>query len=341
MTWQFNLINELALKYEAIENGLSNVPVEVSSNAKKQHLNFTLKKFYLPTIDNISDISNQLLWLADPSMFNDPHDCELGIDENFKIYVLEQMARDTKLFTSQDRLNIYSARRRNQDIYSPKVYSILASNGRMQLLDDKYSALEINIDKYLSSLKSSRYRVACFVQDFGDKYECNDLMWAHYAQSHKGFCVEYEIENIFDSTKFRNYSVFYKDYLNKIYCGSLSAKQQKRILINGLFPVVYSSKRQTITLGNAYRIGMGNETSKIQKEVEIKFLRSLITKDLIWKYEREWRLIVCDELVKNLNYKIPFPFAKTIIPGHSASRELKLLLKEIADKLKIKYCGTI
>lgn len=121
MTWQFNLINELALKYEAIENGLSNVPVEVSSNAKKQHLNFTLKKFYLPTIDNISDVSNQLLWLADPSMFNDPHDCELGIDENFKIYVLEQMARDTKLFTSQDRLNIYSARRRNQDIYSPKV----------------------------------------------------------------------------------------------------------------------------------------------------------------------------------------------------------------------------
>lgn len=341
MMWQFDLINELALKNKALENGLSNVPIEASLDAKKPNLFFTLKKFYAPTIENLSDVSNQLIWLADPLMFNDPHDCELGIGKDFDLYVLEQMAQDAKLFTKEELSIIYKARRKHQSITSPEVFKIINLNNRRESFDNKLYTLKREIDRYLSFLKSSKYRIACFVQDWGNPYEYDDLMWAHYAQSHKGFCVEYEIEGIFDPSKLREYSLFYMDHLNNIYNGYLSIKQLQQILINGFFPVVYSSKRQIIPSGYAYRIGIGRNSSRIKNDVEIKFLRSLLTKDLIWKYEREWRLIVCDELVKNLNYKIPFPFAKAIIPGHSASRELKLLLKEIADKLKIKYWGTI
>ncbi len=29
----------------------------------------------------------------------------------------------------------------------------------------------------------------------------NELMWAHYANSHKGFCIEYDIEKLYDSEK--------------------------------------------------------------------------------------------------------------------------------------------
>lgn len=341
MNWQFDLINKLALKFGAIENGLSNVPIDVSLDAKRPNLTFTLKKFYAPTIENISDVSNQLIWLADPLMFNDPHDCELGIGKDFDLYVLEQMAQDVSLFTSEELSIISKARRRRQDIYCPSIYPIINSDNRLKLLQDKCYNLRKEIYNYLSLLKSSKYRIACFVQDWGNSYEYDDLMWAHYAQSHRGFCVEYDVEGIFDFTKFHEYSLFYVDYLNRLYNGSLSIEQQKQIFINGFFPVVYSSKRQMISSGYAYRIGIGKNTSKIKNDIEIKFLRSLITKDLIWKYEREWRLIVCDELVKNINYKIPFPFAKTIIPGRCASRELKLLLKEIADKLKIKYLGIL
>ena len=88
MIWQFDLINELALKYGAIENGLSNVPIDASLDAKRRNLIFTLKKFYAPTIENLSDVSNRLVWLADPSMFNDPHDCELSIGDDFDLSIL-------------------------------------------------------------------------------------------------------------------------------------------------------------------------------------------------------------------------------------------------------------
>lgn len=341
MIWQFDLINELALKYGAIENGLSNVPIDASLDAKRRNLIFTLKKFYAPTIENLSDVSNRLVWLADPSMFNDPHDCELSIGDDFDLYVLEKMAQDESLFTEDEWSIIYKARKRHRSITSPDVFKIINLNNRWESFENMRNTLKREIDRYLSFLKSSKYRIACFVQDWGNPYEYDDLMWAHYAQSHKGFCVEYDVEGIFDPSKFREYSVFYMDHLNNFYNGLLSIKQQQQILTNGFFPVVYSSKRQIIPSGYAYRIGIGCNSSRIKNDVEIKFLRSLLTKNLIWKYEREWRLIVCDELVKNLNYKIPFPFAKAIIPGHSASRELKLLLKEIADKLKIKYWGTI
>lgn len=340
MNWQFDLINELISKYAAINNGLSNVPIDASLKAKKTHLTFPLKKFYAPTIENISDIANQLLWLADPSMFNDPHDCEFGIGEDFDLYVLKQMAQNPKLFTTEELSIISKAQRQKRSITYPNVLKILNLSNRWQLLQDECQHLRKEIYKYLSSLASAKYRVACFVQDWGNPYEYDDLMWAHYAQSHKGFCIEYDVEGIFDSTKFRGYSISYMDYFNKFYYGSLSIEQQKQILINGFFPVVYSSKRQMVSAGYAYRIGKGKSTSRIKNDVEINFLRSLLTKNLIWKYEREWRLIVCDELVKNLGHKIPFPFAKTIIPGHCASRELKLLLKGIADRLQIKYLDT-
>ena len=64
-------------------------------------------------------------------------------------------------------------------------------------------------------------------------------------------------------------------------------------------------------------------------------MKALISKDLIWKYEREWRLIISSEIIKSIGYKIPFPFAKKIIPGSGASRELKSILRIIEDKIGI------
>ena len=30
----------------------------------------------------------------------------------------------------------------------------------------------------------------------GETFPCNELLWAHYANSHKGFCIEYDLEKI-------------------------------------------------------------------------------------------------------------------------------------------------
>lgn len=90
MNWQFELLKKLSSEHNATKIGLSNIPVDVCLETKRSHLYFSLKKFYRPTINNLSDVANQLLWLADPSTFNDPQDCHLGIDNNFGIYCLDQ-----------------------------------------------------------------------------------------------------------------------------------------------------------------------------------------------------------------------------------------------------------
>ena len=89
------------------------MPIEASIDIKKSHLNFSLKKFYRPTINNISDVANQLLWLADPLTFNDPQDCRLGIDDNLEIYALDKFVEGSEEFSDNEKRQIYKAKRRN------------------------------------------------------------------------------------------------------------------------------------------------------------------------------------------------------------------------------------
>lgn len=334
MKWQFELLKGLSSNFDAANKGISSIPLDLSFDIKRQHLNFSLKKFYRPTINNLSDIANQLLWLADPSTFNDPQDCQLGIDNNFQVYCLDKFAEQCNIFSSREKSQIWNAKRKNKSIYSYNIFPILQLDNRIKLFEDFYHNLTKKVDEYICTLKKTQYRIACFVQDIGNPYEYDNLMWAHYTQDFQGFCVEYDIERIFDFV-FNDYSVF--DWNSKIDSlnGHIEGHTLKQIIINGLFPVIYSSKQQRISSGNAYKIGIDKINNKIRQETEYNFLKALISKDLIWKYEREWRLIISDEIIKPIGYKIPFPFAKRIIPGRGASRELKSILRIIEDKIGI------
>ncbi len=332
MEWQFELLKRLSKDYGAVKRGLSYIPEQASIDIKREHLKFSLKKFYRPTINNISDVANQLLWLADPLMFNDPHDCDLRIDDNFQIYCLDKFANQCDLFSQIEKSQIHFALRKNQHIYTPSVKAILQLDNRSRLFFDYYRSLHSKAENYVDQLKKQKYRIACFVQDYAKPYEYDDLMWAHYAQDFQGFCVEYDVEKIFDFV-FEDYPVFDWNSKNNYLSGYRDKETLKRSVINGLFPVYYSSRPQIITSGNAFKIGTGEINDKVQTEAEYGLLKALITKGLIWKYEREWRLIISDEIVRGIGYKIPFPFIKKIIPGSSASRELKSLLKMIEKNL--------
>ncbi len=333
MKWQFELLKGLSSNFDAANKGISSIPLDLSFDIKRQHLNFSLKKFYRPTINNLSDIANQLLWLADPSTFNDPQDCQLGIDNNFQVYCLDKFAEQCNIFSSKEKSLIWNAKRRNKSIYSQDIFPILQLDNRIKIYEDFYNNLERKVDDYICKLKTTQYRIACFVQDFGNPYEYDNLMWAHYAQDFQGFCVEYDVEKIFNY--FENDSAFDSISKTAIPNGYLDKDAIIKIYVNGLFPVHYSSKPTIITSSNAYKIGVGKINNRVHQEVEYNLLRALITKNLIWKYEREWRLIVSDEIVKPIGYKIPFPFAKKIIPGRGASRELKSILRFIENKIGI------
>lgn len=93
----------------------------------------------------------------------------------------------------------------------------------------------------------SFFKVSCFTSK-------NDscLMWSHYANEHKGFCVEYYIEE------------------NDV----------------NLLPVIYNTERKQLekeVLEQVDSFIRSNTTWKIMRD-------SLLTKSIEWSYENEWRL---------------------------------------------------
>lgn len=79
----------------------------------------------------------------------------------------------------------------------------------------------------------------------------NELLWAHYANSHKGFCIEYDLNKLID-----NYSKEYD--------------------IRNVINVQYQDERPEVT--------EVDDTFTVQKKV-------FGTKSLAWKYENEIRLV--------------------------------------------------
>ena len=86
----------------------------------------------------------------------------------------------------------------------------------------------------------------------------NRLMWSHYADSHKGFCVEYD------------FSEPSKDVLDVL-----------------PLPVVYSEQRPLIPWAAAFE-----KTPENMENTWRQLIKGLLTKDSEWSYENEWRVFI-------------------------------------------------
>ena len=143
-------------------------------------------------------------------------------------------------------------------------------------------------------------------------------MWAHYADSSQGMCVEYD----------------------------LSALKTGHPALNYLFPVFYSDKRYVRyslkDLAESQRC-LENDIEKcteIDKYVldELKGMEALyLTKGEKWDYEKEWRLLVpkfeilCSNHSPFNNRTFDFPCATKIFLGPRMPPDIKEFIRKIAD----------
>ncbi|MBD5380088.1 MAG: DUF2971 domain-containing protein [Bacteroides sp.] len=113
-------------------------------------------------------------------------------------------------------------------------------------------------NKHILYLKQSfdGYRIASFCRDSETKRAIeNTLMWAHYADCHKGFCIQYHL----DSSDFR------RDKMEE-----LSASR--------LFPVDYLSKDDCV-------LDLSDPNNTLSSK------RAYFTKSVDWQYENEVRMV--------------------------------------------------
>ena len=158
----------------------------------------------------------------------------------------------------------------------------LSCNG---VMNDVFEGLPKSLDDIsytkLQDLGNLSY-MACFSETNADL-----LMWSHYAQQHKGFCVEYDIQKMMSED-----------------CSLFDP-------IGHLFPIVYRNKRQPvrdiISLAQSLAVlnaDIHNHNEYSGDEPLDDILPLFLIKSKDWEYEKEWRIIYSRKQMYDLDNEI-------------------------------------
>jgi len=131
----------------------------------------------------------------------------------------------------------------------------------------------------------------------------NQLMWAHYANSYSGICIEYDFTKIADFVGF-------------------------------IYPVEYSKKRPLLRYSDiGLRFSMKNHKAVVDTDADFditQILSYLLVKNDCWKYEDEWRIINCGK--PNTPIFIPLPHIMSITFGLHVDDMCKALLWDVCKE---------
>lgn len=147
-----------------------------------------------------------------------------------------------------------------------------------------------NMDKQMSQAIDNMFRVVSLAADCK-----NRLMWSHYADGHKGFCIEYDFG--------------IKNYDDDYAC---------------ILPVIYSTVRPKFP----WRVMIDENAQAPFADIML----ALLTKDEAWSYEREWRVLIPSMLGKS---EVCSPPITCIYLGALCSEKDKESISEIANELKV------
>ena len=152
-----------------------------------------------------------------------------------------------------------------------------------------------------SELKNT-FRTACFATT-----PYSQLMWASYANCHKGFCIEY--------TTLPNAKGYEEVY-------------------NNLYPMVYSKTRSNITK----RIAMAYGQEPDEKYLWDLYFHGALRKSIDWAFQNEWRLLLpYGKTEKGYNIRF-FPISKVYLGNRMSVDDRKEIISICKDN-GIPYSG--
>jgi hypothetical protein len=315
---------------------------------KNSHLPKSLFKFYSPTAENIIDIKKQRLWLSHPKTFNDPFDCHTGYDvESYEKHTLLKYIKQVGCvdlknsqngFTNDEFDRLSSSTTSHEyngfhpiEEYDTALWKMLESKSE----DFKHKIHVLNaesrneVETKIEKLRDVNIRIVCF-SALDRRKNFNDIIhiWSHYADSHKGYCVEYDISPLKESS----FSLKEYDFLKDQYM----EERIKMLILGGLFPVIYTANRVNIPKTKLNKIKL-DEIGGPQHNSDIDSIlyKTFIVKSAKWSYEKEWRLILDGDVCNYYDNKIPFPYIKRIFLGCKMNTYTIDTMIEIAEELGV------
>jgi hypothetical protein len=207
---------------------------------KNAHIPDSLFK-YSKVRNVISLLSNDLMFLPRIEDLNDPFECSIFYDLDILLDNLNDY-----FYSFMDYSDFIDENATEEDI-SKSLKKIFKEPFEEALLE-----LEDNYKNKLS--------IICLSEDY-----CINPMWAHYADNHKGVCIEYDLKNI-------------SELIFKHFC----------------FPIEYAEKSDnTLEL-----LSFFDENIKVNPNWILKLA---LMKSYDWKYENEWRIIVSQIIADYFN----------------------------------------
>ena len=260
---------------------------------------------------SIDAFEKDIIYAVTADKYNDPYDTLVKCDtDGIKAFLRQVLSVETlanlKAYIAQGNSMPEEIVHSNPNVLWDQIRSKLLEIKDVSSLEEKIEEtlqqVLTSIDILLPIIAESAKRFstyACFCESVD-----NMLMWSHYADSHRGFALEYDFRQTFSSP----------------------------IENTVLLPVVYSEDRLDVSafMMWAYLWFNGTHVSNPDTMAHIKVA---LNKSITWAYEKEWRMINAlprnpfDQTAFAIEYK---PVA--IYYGSKMPLDVKMRLHEIANR---------
>lgn len=200
------------------------------------------------------------------------------IFERFSTYFLKTVEKEAAF-----NLYRYTGLKRFDPDSSERIFSFdtdnlyLSKNGCQNDIFEGIAQTDYSfttIEEWITTL-SNIALLKCFTED-----PKNNLMWAHYADSYKGICVEYDIKR--------------------------ASKEVKKVL----FPVTYRKKPEHFIDIDLLISGKESDSKNYSSDSKGPFAE----KPFCWRYEKEWRICYMNK-EESGGKNIVFPYISKIFLG--------------------------
>ena len=249
----------------------------------------------------LDGLQNNYLWMAKASTLNDDLDCVIRFDP------IKEVERSRQMFLAEPWRYFNQWLRKNSDrkfyttpiekyrfrkavecvdtttwqLDEKKAIDVLTKSGLIKSqakkhITDLLQWIERNINSCAEDIKKSSSafinlnqsnRQKIYVFSMTEDYD-SDVMWGLYANSNRGFCIEYD---------FHRAKEMIVSIKRKLCC---------------LFQIMYMQEINELSFEKLDRFFFSDfQDKQLYAEINREFLNHLLSKEIIWKNEKEWRLL--------------------------------------------------
>lgn len=214
------------------------------------------------SVDSLDLLISDQLFFADPTSFNDPLDCKPSVKDNIgDVNILEEILRKLCADNQRKELEVAANKIKYRGVRTLEKIDSLGELEAQKLIGRIAEYVEMFGDSHIGSLvyHIKNYLLQNYtngILSLATNHNC-PLMWSHYADQHKGFCIGYDVSvNQFQDIRPLNYG------------GNRSITTQQ------IYDMLFNN----------------NESVKVAAKKEIDDV-VLLSKAESWQYEKEYRVI--------------------------------------------------